>query len=344
MKIPTPFKRPSGSWTVRVRINGVQHSITRPTKQACIKEAVKLKTGSKAPIADDLTVAQALKSYIDSRENVLSPATIRGYRIIQRNRFKPIMPLKLSSLSKPVWQKAVNDEATRISAKTLKNSAALIESVYLEFTGEKLSAKIPKVIPKDLPYLTPDQIEVFVRAIHGHKCEIPMLLALSSLRHSEIVAVQRKDIDLRAETLTVCGAAVRNDSGELIYKEENKNDTSRRVIPFLIPRLAELIEQSTFAPDEYLYPHYSVSLRNSINRVCRKNGLPEVGVHGLRRSYASLCHHLGIPDSIIMITGGWASPVVLDKRYKKVPQADVEKQGEKLTNFYESAPESALGK
>lgn len=335
MKIPKATQLDSGNWNIRVTINKKVYSITKSTRAECEKEAAAIKAGAKKPADSDCTLAEAIEDYIASRENVLSPATIRGYRIIQRNRFRRLQMDKILSISGASWQRAVNAEAKKVSPKTLKNSAAFIQSVYEEKTGEKLKARIPQVVPHELPWLNPDELKIFLSAIVGNRYEIPMLLAVSGLRHSEIVSVQRKDIDLSAGTITVHGAAVRNDSGELIRKESNKNGSSRRTVPFIIPRLAELVEQGGYAPEDYLYPAHTVTLRNAINRVCESNGLPSVGVHGLRRSFASLCYHLGIPDEITMIAGGWSNPSTLRKIYTKIPQKDIEKHGKIIENFME---------
>ncbi|MCF0174062.1 MAG: hypothetical protein HUJ95_01860, partial [Bacteroidales bacterium] len=66
------------------------------------------------------TLSEAIDEYIETRSNILSPATIRGYRIIQRARFTEYMPKPVNA---PVdWQRAVNDEVKLCSPKTLKNA------------------------------------------------------------------------------------------------------------------------------------------------------------------------------------------------------------------------------
>lgn len=45
--------------------------------------------------------------------------------------------------------------------------------------------------------------------------------------------------------------------------------------------------------------------RNKLNRLCAANGLPEVGVHGLRHSLASLAASLNFSERATMLMGGW---------------------------------------
>lgn len=337
MKIPEPRKLPSGSWNIRVQIDGQIYSITKPTKKACEKEAMALKSGAKeaSKEAADMTLEKAIKEYITDRENVLSPSTIAGYWVIQRNRFLSLQKLKLSAIDAAKWQRAVNQEAEMISAKTLKNSAMFVQTVIYQATGRRIVARLPQVVPNDLPWLTPEQIPTFLAAIKGCRYEIPALLALSGLRQSEIVAMQYKDIDLKSGVLRVTGAAVKNDDGELIQKQTNKNLSSRRTVPFLIPRLRELIAAADADPEAYVYPHYSNVLRLNINKICAAAGLPEVGVHGLRRSFASLCYHLGISEAVTMLAGGWSDIHTMRKIYTKISEADIAKQGEIFQEYFQ---------
>ena len=80
-------------WTVQLRIGGESISITRDTEKAAVAEAMAVKNGlMKAKTAKaKKTVTKAIDDYISDRSNVLSPATVRGYRFIQRGRFQTMM-------------------------------------------------------------------------------------------------------------------------------------------------------------------------------------------------------------------------------------------------------------
>ena len=345
IKVPTARQLPSGNWTVQLRLNGESISVTKPTEKAAIAEAMAIKGGviqarknRSAPLLKD-----AIEDYITQRENILSPATIAGYRVIQRNRFLQIQRMRVSDITPAKWQKAVNDEAKQVSAKTLKNSAMFVQTVIAEH-GDRITARLPQVVPNDLPWLTPEQIPVFLEAIRGSRYEVPALLALSSLRQSEIVAMQWKDIDLQKGVLIVHGTAVKADDGSVVRKAANKNQSSRRTVPFLIPQLRKAVEDRGGEPDEYVYPYYSNVLRLNINKVCAVADLPQVGVHGLRRSFASLCYHLGISEAVTMMAGGWSDFRTMRKIYTKISEKDIQAQAAVFANFFENANENANGK
>ena len=145
MKTPKAKKLPSGSWYVRVRIDGKDISITRSTEKEAIAEAMAIKAGIKeASSTRRKSLKQAIDSYISARQNILSPSTIRGYRAIQRLRFQGMMNRDVFTTTQEQWQRAVNAEAKVISAKTLTNSWRFISSVICEETGKILPVQLDK--------------------------------------------------------------------------------------------------------------------------------------------------------------------------------------------------------
>lgn len=334
MKIPEPTKLPSGAWNVRIMIDGERYSITKSTRKACLKEASNLKTGQKPAhrrSADTLT--KAIDIYIDDRANVLSPSTIRGYRAIQRLRFQTVMNRPLGSISQAQWQRIVNQEARLCSAKTLKNAWGFISSVLMDSTGEKINVRLPQVVANDLPFLTAEQIPIFLDAIRGEYFEIAILLGLSGLRRSEILAVRWNDIDLKKGCIHVRGSSVMDENGHMVQRKENKNTTSRRTVPFLIPQLREAVEAAE-RTGEFVVNCYPNSIYSAVNRVCRRSGLPEIGAHGLRRSFASLAYHLGIPEEVTMKAGGWSDIYTMRKIYTKISENDISEHGQKYESFF----------
>ena len=340
MKTPKARRLPSGSWTVQLRIDGQSISITKPTEKQAVAEAMAVKAGIKQAARtpqNARTLAAAIEDYIKFRENVLSPSTIAGYRVIARNRFPQLQRVRICDLTPQRWQSAVNAEARIVGAKTLKNSAMFIQSVVRDAGGPDLSARLPQVVPRDLPWLAPDQIPTFLEAIRGNQYEIPMLLALSGLRRSEIVALRWADIDLQAGQIRVHGAAVMDDDGKVVFKDTNKNQSSNRIVPFIIPQLRAAAETDQHRQTDYVYPKYNNVLRKNIDRICAANGLPQVGVHGLRRSFASLCYHLGISEEVTMMAGGWSELRTMRKIYTKVSEQDIRNQSRRFDDFFQNA-------
>lgn len=334
MKLPQPRKLPSGSWFVRVTVDGQTHSITRPTKKECLNEAMAVKSRAKEITRHNaVTLTKAIDNYIEARENILSPSTIRGYKTIQKMRFQSAMHKIVQDMTAEQWQRLVNAEAKKCSAKTLKNAWGFISSVILETTGQRVTVRLPQVIANDLPYLTAEQIPAFLAAIKGEYCEIAILLGLSGLRRSEILAVKWEDIDLASGCIYVRGSAVLDKNQKLVYRSENKNVTSRRTVPFLLPQLREAV-QAAPKRGEYAVTCNPNTIWQATNRACRRAGLPEIGSHGLRRSFASLAYHLNIPEAVTMKAGGWSDIYTMRKIYTKISEKDISDQGQRYEQFF----------
>lgn len=335
MKLPTARKLPSGSWFVRVMIDGKQVNITKPTKKEAEQAAAALKSGAKkAASTNTITLGKAIENYISDRENVLSPSTIAGYKKIARTMFAAYMERPVGSITQEMWQRMINKEASRVSPKTLKNSWAMVRSVIELETGQRIVVRLPQVAPKDLPFLTPEQIPEFLKAIKGSPCEAAALLGLSSLRRSEILALEWNDIDIQNNCIHIHGAAVHDADHKLVRKETNKNTSSTRTIPFILPRLKELAEGDH--PAGLVYTGNPNQIWATVNSVCRKAGLPEIGCHGLRRSYASLAYHVGMSEEVCMRTGGWSDIYTMRKIYTKVSQKDIAAQAAVYQSFFEN--------
>ena len=342
MKIPKARKMTSGNYFIQLRIkqpDGSTRSIsvTGATEKLCAAKAAAIKGGlieEKNTAVE--TLSAAIDDYIRLRENVLSPSTIRGYRIIQKNRFCSYMSKPLSEFTSQTVQAMINVEAKLISAKTLKNSWGFISSVLHENTGKKYNPKLPQLIQNEEPFLDYEQIQIFLSAIRGDRFEMPALLALCSLRRSEILALTWDNVNIKHNVLAVCGASVPDEYNKLVDKAETKNQSSRRLVPIAIPRLVELLQAEPEKTGK-VYKGYRESPRRRINQICAANGLPEVGLHGLRRSFASLCFHLRISELECMKIGGWSDWGTMRKIYTKLAEADKNEAMRKLTEFYSSS-------
>ena len=97
----------------------------------------------------------------------------------------------------------------------------------------------------------------------------------------------------------------------------------------MIPRLLTLLPSA--GPVVTGNPN---TLWRQINRVCANAGLPEVGVHGLRHSFASLAYHLGWPEMQTMVVGGWSNYETVHKIYTHLAARDSNEAVQKMATFY----------
>ncbi len=206
MKVPAARKISSGNWFIQLRLGGESISVTERTERECKRKAQMIKAeylaGKRLPpetVKEKLsTVSEAIDAYIEAKSNILSPSTIRGYRTIQRTRFKGMMNQSLSDITDNDWIAACNAEAAICSAKTLTNAwRFLVSVVWFTSKGTLPDVKLPQIVPNERPFLDANQIKIFIDAMNDSPYQIPALLALSSLRRSEIFGLQWENIALK---------------------------------------------------------------------------------------------------------------------------------------------------
>lgn len=344
MKVPEPRKLPSNTWFIQLRLNGVSVPITGSTEKECRDTAQLVKSEHRAGKRQiqkekaNPTLRQAIDNYIAARSNTLSPSTVDGYRRIQKNRFKGVMDKKLKDIGD--WQKICNSEAKLCAPKTLRNAYRFIVSVLTENGQQAPKVTLPQMSGNERKWLDPEQITKLVNASFGKIEALSVLLALHSLRRSEILALDWKNVDLKNNKITVKGAVVPNEEHKFIHKETNKNATSSRTIKIMIPELAATLSAVKNKSGAVITcsPH---TVCNRINKACREASLPEVGTHGLRHSFASLAYHLGMSELETMEIGGWADTQTMHKIYTHLAQQDRLKAENKMTEFYKNANQNA---
>lgn len=333
IKVPKPRQLKSGKWNIELKAEG--WSTTEDTPEECIIKAKAVRAGflETRKKTDAITLTKAIDRYIERKDAVLSPSTIRGYRGYQRNRFPNLMSMDVSKITTAIAQSAVNAETKNRSPKTVLNAWAFVNTVIESVTGRRLNITTAQIVTDERPWLAPSQITQFCKCIAGQPCEIGALLALSSLRRSEIIALTWDNVDLVNRVIHVRGAAVYNQDNKLVVKKQNKNRSSRRDVPIMMNQLYAAL-QAVADQAGCVVNVAPNTLRNQINRVCRANGLPEVGVHGLRHSFASLAAYLRIPEPIAMEIGGWADSKTMRKIYTHVSKLDIKNSQNDMAKFY----------
>lgn len=340
MKIPEARKLKSGNWHIQLRLNGVSVPITEKTKKECEQKARAIKANHRAGMVKikaekaTPTLSAAIDAYIEKRNNTLSPSTITGYRRIQNGRFKDYMNTPIGQLTD--WQTICNKEAKICSPKTLKNAYFFIRSVYKENGIMLPMPTLPTQEKHTREWLEPEQIEILVKSVAGSHEQLPVLFALHSLRRSELLALDWKNIDLKKRCFDVRGAAVKDVNGNFVLKDANKNLSSQRTLPIMIPALYDAL--SAIPEDERTGQVITIngnSILYQVNKACRAAGVPEVGTHGLRHSFASLAYHLGMSELETMELGGWSDAKTMRNIYTHLAQADKRKATNKMAAFFE---------
>ena len=332
--VPEPKQVSKNVW--RIYLRAEKQNITAPTKEECIRKARAFRDGYiTEKKTHKATAAEMVDEFIAYNSNVLSPSTIRGYQTMRNTRFMHYMDADFSAVD---WQKAIDEEAEKVSPKTIMNSWRLI-TASVKHANTQLPereqitvpvVRMPKKERHEKEFLDYEQIITLLKAAEGQPCELGIILGLHSLRRSEIMALKAEDIDVKKGIIHVHASMLLTKDNKKQLVNYNKTESSTRDIPVMIPRLYELIEgKEGLLVDKNLNMLYL-----QVNRLCEKNGLPLIGVHGLRHSFASLAFHLKWSVLTTMQIGGWCSPDVPQKVYTHLSLLDENEDVKRMKQFF----------
>ena len=240
MKIPKAVKLPSGSWYINIMIDGKRLSITAPTKREAENEAAAIKSGAKAAkIKTKFTVGEVIDRYISSKDTVLSPTTINGYKKLRKSVFQEIMDDPADSISQERVQRAVNKMARSKSPKYVRNAYGLFTAAMAEYFPDRMfRITLPQKEAPKIQIPTMDQIRTLHEDCRGKQFELPFLLAVwLGLRTSEIRGLTWDCID--GNTLIIKQALVEGENGPELKQPKTYSGNRRLQIPPYIMHLLE---------------------------------------------------------------------------------------------------------
>lgn len=334
--LPKIEQLPSGAWHTRVLIDGRRVSITKNSYDECAAEYLALKNGlieaREKKDNKSVTLEEAVKNYIASKEDFLSPSTIAGYEKFRRNMLQGMMKQNIFTASNDQWQAAIRQERkTGKSPKYIKNGWMFFSACIVAAGATHPDVMLYPPEQNERAYLTPDEIDKFVEAIKGHRFEIPYLMCLSSLRRSEMIAMDWANVDLENKVMHVRGAIVMGANG-LVQKPQNKTAKSRRSVP-IIPPLLEALKQQTSKTGKVVTAS-AETIYNNLGKICTAAGITVVDLHGLRHSFASLAYHLQIPEMIAAEIGGWSDLSTMHTIYTHLAQKDIAKRSRDFCDYF----------
>ncbi len=316
----TARKLPSGNWRVNLYIGKdadgkrIYKSFTASTRREAERDAAMYAASEKASREPrKLTVWQAIKQYISSKSNILSPSTIRGYKIMLDNAYKDIESVQVRAITNQIVQAWANGNAAKYSPKSLKNQYGLLVSALAQ-QGVSVG-KVSLKPPVKIDYLVPDkrQMAAIIKAVDGTSVEIPVLLALMlGLRQSEIAALKWENYT--GKTIYVHGAVVPNSDNKYIEKPENKSIASTRTldVPEYLARKLDAIKK----PSGHISEMLPSSVLRKFYKICDASGLPRFKMHALRHANASVMLMQGIPDKYAMERLGQLTPSMIKRVYQ----------------------------
>lgn len=314
---------PSGSWRVRVYDKETKKYLSftsnlpgKAGKNEAEFMAKEWQAGHKKnTVHAQKTVFQLVKEYIESKETLLSPSSIRGYYIILNNSLGDFGEQKVKLLTEKDLQFWVSQNALRYAPKSVKSQYGLVtaalrqERIQLDYS----SVLLPKIPKSKRKIPNEKEIAIILHMVEGTSVELPVTIAVClGLRQSEIAGLKWSDYD--GEYFYIHAAVVPDKNNKYVYKEGTKSEASTRLLEvdgILKERLDRAEHHS-----EFISPMLPSSVLRKFDKLCDRNGLPHFTMHEQRHGNASMMLAKGVPDKYAMKRLGQSSPNMVKDIYQ----------------------------
>ena len=328
----------SGNWRVQVFSHyeiedGAKkikrRSFTAPTKAEAEMMALQFAADKQRYAACGYTVGEAVDNYIQTKETVLSPSTIRGY-LCNRKHVGELEKIMISDLTSEDLQKWVSRLAVALSAKSVKNVYTLVLSAVSVYSDRSYKVTLPK--RKPLQYNVPTDAQVS-ELMENAREDLKLCIALAAvgtLRRGEICALKHKDIIRDKNAIYIHTDIVLTKNNTWEYKEMPKTSNSVRFVE-LPPAVINLIGEGD--PEEFIIESTPAAISDAFARLRDKLGL-KCRFHDLRHYAASILHAIGVPDQYIMERGGWSTDGTLKAVYRNTLTDKSKEYSQKVNGYF----------
>ena len=276
------------------------------------------------------------KQWIDVyKKDAIRDATLAKYRMTHKWVERLVPELKVSDLTRTVYQKLLNDYAKEHERQTTLDFHHQLKGAILDAVDEGLierdptrkaiiKGKMPK--PKKIKYL--NQFELHTLISHLNIKEAPnwdwfiLLVAKTGMRFSEALAVTPADFDFARQTLSVSKTWDYKGEGGFL---PTKNKSSVRKIQIdwqIVVKFSELVKD--LPEDEPIFVGkdkvYNSTVNDILTRHCKACGISEISIHGLRHTHASLLLFAGVSIASVARRLGHASMTTTQKTHLHIIQ------------------------
>lgn len=323
-------KKYNNQWRCQVYLGTVDGkkkytSIYGDTKRQAELKALEYTSKKKASAKSNATFVEYARNYINNRNNVLSPASVRKYegnlKSIE-NKYAWFATKQVNRITDNDMQKLVNEMSVDYAPKSVQSlygfAVTCLKSIN-SFEGINL----PRIDDEEIEIPLDNEIDKLMKVVKGTAMEIPCKLgAYCMMRRGEVAALTIEDFDFEKNTISITKNMVKNNKGKWLIKAP-KTSSSIRTIP--IPKeVADLVKKQGYVtrlnPDK---------ITRFFGNYIKKANLPAYHFHCLRH-YCCSVFSLSCPLIYIKYYGGWGVDSKIPERIYQHVKDD--KKDEIFTN------------
>lgn len=281
-------------------------------------------------------IADYFDEWVDTyKRGAVRPVTLRKYELASRHIRELAGDVRLRDFDRKRYQRLINDFAEDHERVTVADTMHMVRAAVLDAVDEGLIDRDPTrraVIkgcePKRMhrrKYLDQFQLQKLLEALKlGDEPSwdwLILLIAKTGLRYSEALALTPADFDFSKMALSVSKTWDYKGGGGFA---KTKNLSSVRTVEMdwqLSMQMQGLCR--SLDPERPIFVRPGRSTYNStanavLHRRCREAGVPEISVHGLRHTHASILLASGVSTASVSSRLGHSNISTTQKVYLHV--------------------------
>lgn len=287
----------------------------------------------------------------------------RVYTLFQSNILPLFKEKRISKITIPYCQKAVYQWYEKYkSYKAIRSytSAVFDYAKELRLISDNPMEHVPvpkkkKDVIKEKKFYEKEELEEFLEycKVDRFPLTYPLfrLLSFTGMRKGELLALNWNDFDFNQSTVTISKTVARNYQGRPIITDP-KNYSSNRQISLDVETIKVLkkwrVEQRKYLlsyginslnPDQLVFSSKSnyildhSRINRLLERICKKNDLVNIKVHGLRHTHCSLLFEAGLSIQEVQYRLGHSNARTTLEIYSHVTKNQQERSADKFANY-----------
>lgn len=270
------------------------------------------------------------------KKGAVREITLRKY-LMTHDWIKKLAPdLQIKDLNRISYQRIINEYAAEHERQTTMDFHHQIKGAILDAMDEGLIERDPtrKVVikgrspsQKKVKYLNQYQLHKLLNDLDLTKTRqitwdwLILLVAKTGLRFSEALALTPKDFDFSRQILSINKTWDYKGNGGFL---PTKNKSSVRKVELDWRTVAQFSELTKDIPsDQPIFVNgrvFNSTVNTVLSRHCNQAEVPEISIHGLRHTHASLLLFEGVSIASVARRLGHASMTTTQRTYLHIIQ------------------------
>lgn len=282
-----------------------------------------------------MTLEAAMVEYVNNKNSVLSPGTVKTYKGYIRNHFVDLKNKSVSDITAADVQKYINRISKTLSPKTVYNVHGFIFSVLREYNPSLvLNTSLPQKVNTGMDIPTKADVKKLLDESEKNDDKTLYLAILLAshlgLRRGEVCALDWSDLDLEKREASI-DKAITITPDNTFTEKAPKSYSGYRKVPIPTAATEKLKQYQSTGKIIAINP---AQLTNRWRRLKTRLNMEQYSYHNLRHYYASVMLDTGVPDKYAMEIMGHATNKMLRDVYQHVNDEKMKEIATKLDTYF----------